>query len=171
MTSAILSHINTLAHSLASGDFNHCLTVCGDTPSLDGLDTIDSDYTLSIVDALRTVAQRQVTLETENLRYRIAIQQQHQLLTCNSDTITHNNTGDATGRSNNNGGTLNRTPTPSLSLTQVATERPTSENDLLSVADSSLLERLQQVSSLGKKQTDLTALNVFVVFLLSTHRM
>jgi hypothetical protein len=146
-----------LALSLANGDFNQCLTVCGDIPSLDGLDTIDSDYTLSIVDALRTVAQRQVTLETENLRYRIAIQQQHQLLTCNNDTITHNNTGDATSRSNNNGGTLNRTPTPSLSLTQVATERPTSENDLLSVADSSLLERLQQVSSLGKKQTTLKA--------------
>lgn len=147
MTTAILSHISTLAHALVKGDFNQCLDVCGDAPSLDALDTTDADYTLSIVAALRKVAQRQVTLETENLRYRIAIQQQHQLLTCNNDTLTHNNNGEATSRSNNAGDTL----TPSVSLTQVATERPTSENDLLSVTDSSLLERLQQVSSLGKK--------------------
>jgi hypothetical protein len=155
---AILSHINTLSLSLKKGDINTCLTTCLDTSSLDALDSTDSDTAHSIIDALKNIAQRQLALETENLRYRIVIQQQHQLLTCSNtgSTVIQDSTDNATPRNSNHGGTFNKTPTPSLSSTspQVVSEdtsylveNTTSENGLLSINDSPLLEKLHRMSS------------------------
>ncbi|CAO3598673.1 unnamed protein product [Absidia cylindrospora] len=147
MTS-ILSHINSLALSLKKGDVNACITTCLDNSCLEALDSIDKDSAQSTIAALKSIAQRQVALETENLRYRIAIKQQHQLLTCNNNNNSSNNGNNE----NSNGESFNKAPilsTSSTMSTQLSVEKPTPENELLSVNDFSLLEKLQQVSSLA----------------------
>ncbi|KAI8332873.1 hypothetical protein BC941DRAFT_380974 [Chlamydoabsidia padenii] len=144
MTTNILSHINSLTLHLAKNDINGCLNIFNNTPGLDALNSTDSEYTLSIIGALKNIAQRQITLETENLRYKIAIKQQHQLLTCNNETRVINEKYAPWGN-NSNGDSSCKNTTPSTS--PITTEKSTPEIDLLSVNDSSLLEKLEQVSS------------------------
>ncbi|ORZ18053.1 hypothetical protein BCR42DRAFT_436800 [Absidia repens] len=152
MTS-ILSHINSLALSLKKGDVSTCLTTCLDNSCLEDLDSTDKDLAQSTIAALKSIAQRQVALETENLRFRIAIQQQHQLLTCNNNNNNNNSNNSNNGSNEHiNTDSFNRAPalsTSSTTSTQLSMDKPTSENGLLSVNDSSLLEKLQQVSSLA----------------------
>ncbi|KAG2232028.1 hypothetical protein INT48_000583 [Thamnidium elegans] len=73
MTST-MEHLKDMILNLDKGDLDYCITQ--PIPNDD-----DQDVTILLHKALRSIANRQLKLETENKRYRIAIKQQHHLLT------------------------------------------------------------------------------------------
>lgn len=80
MSVQVLSIIQDTIHYLDKGRIDQCLSNRLSTEALDELDAKSAEIATSLEAALKNIAQRQLQLETENLRYRIAIQQQHQLL-------------------------------------------------------------------------------------------
>jgi hypothetical protein len=95
----VLEQIKDMVLHLDKGDLEYCITRSLTTEMSIPADQHDDQHTeeqeeaeeenISILlhKALRNIAQRQLKLETENKRYRIAIKQQHHLLThddCNS---------------------------------------------------------------------------------------
>lgn len=69
-----LEQLKDMVLHLDKGDLDYCITQ--PIP-----DEEDEDVSILLHKALRSIAQRQLKLETENKRYRIAIKQQHHLLT------------------------------------------------------------------------------------------
>ncbi|KAI7901643.1 uncharacterized protein BX663DRAFT_543988 [Cokeromyces recurvatus] len=119
---SLLSYIHDLVHNLEQGDIDHCLSNSIDTSKLgDKLSKQDSEKLSSIDLMLKKIAQRQLQLETENLRSRIMIQQQHQLLTAHDHEETSHT---------NNRHSSNHTIT-------------SDEDNLTTIHDSSLLEKLE----------------------------
>ncbi|CDH54714.1 sensor histidine kinase response regulator [Lichtheimia corymbifera JMRC:FSU:9682] len=80
MSVQVLSIIQDTIHHLDKGRIDQCLSNRLSAEALDELDSKSAEIATSLEAALKNIAQRQLQLETENLRYRIAIQQQHQLL-------------------------------------------------------------------------------------------
>ncbi|KAJ8661610.1 hypothetical protein O0I10_002416 [Lichtheimia ornata] len=80
MSVQVLSIIQDTIHHLDKGRIDQCLSNRLSAEALDELDPKSAEIATSLEAALKNIAQRQLQLETENLRYRIAIQQQHQLL-------------------------------------------------------------------------------------------
>jgi hypothetical protein len=121
---SVLEYIHNLVHNLEQGNIDHCLSSTNNSTDLtEQLNTRDSDLFNALESNLKKIAQRQLQLETENLRCRIMIQQQHQLLTTNHEKVTQ--------------------PTPSIPKTTTNKEEATSEDNLTSVQDISLLEKLE----------------------------
>jgi hypothetical protein len=132
---SVLRYVHDLVHNLNQGDIDHCLSKSIDLtkfnetlskPDLELLDALDSN--------LKKFAKRQLQLQTHILRSRIMIQQQHQLLTayghkekvmnCHQTDDNHKEQDDDDG---GGGGKLDTTP----------------EDNLSSVLDTSLLEKLE----------------------------
>lgn len=121
---SVLSYIHELVYNLEQGNIDHCLSNSIDlTPITNTLDKKEIDLFNALESNLKKIAQRQLQLETENLRSRIMIQQQHQLLTTqgHEEKVTPSNHHQAT--------TTNQDTTP--------------EDTLSSIHDSSLLEKLE----------------------------
>lgn len=83
-----LEQIKDMILRLDKGDLDYCITrTLPDTSTIpkttDGVADEDDkeDISFQLQKALKNIAQRQLKLETENKRYRIAIKQQHHLLT------------------------------------------------------------------------------------------
>lgn len=119
---SVLEYVHNLVNNLEQGNIDNCLS-SNNSPDfaniLQHLSTSDSDLFSALDLNLKKIAQRQLQLETENLRCRIMIQQQHQLLTTHhheEEKVMHQE------KTNNEN---------------------TSEDDLTSVHDTSLLEKLE----------------------------
>lgn len=132
---SVLRYVHDLVHNLEQGNIDHCLSNNNNTKTenlLEQLSKEDADLFNALELNLKKIAQRQLQLETENLRCRIMIQQQHQLLTAiptshhEEPKVTHNKTKKIEEIKENDEET-----------------NTTSEDNLTSVHDSSLLEKLE----------------------------
>lgn len=132
---SVLRYVHDLVHNLEQGNIDHCLSNNNNTKTenlLEQLSKEDADLFNALELNLKKIAQRQLQLETENLRCRIMIQQQHQLLTAiptanhEEPKVTHNKTKEIEEIKEND--------------EEINT---TSEDNLTSVHDSSLLEKLE----------------------------
>ncbi|CAO3649641.1 unnamed protein product [Mucor hiemalis] len=132
---SVLRYVHDLVHNLEQGNIDHCLSNNNNTKTenlLEQLSEEDADLFNAFELNLKKIAQRQLQLETENLRCRIMIQQQHQLLTAIPTTnheepkVMHNKTKKI----------------DEVKESDVETTA-TSEDNLTSVHDSSLLEKLE----------------------------
>lgn len=74
---AVLQYFYEMIQDLDQGHLDQCLSK---QLSCDALSTEETALASAMDTALKKVAQRQLRLETDNLRYRIAMQQQHQIL-------------------------------------------------------------------------------------------
>ncbi|KAL0092787.1 hypothetical protein J3Q64DRAFT_1633477 [Phycomyces blakesleeanus] len=74
MSLSALHHIRQAVLSLDSGNFDAC-----PAQSIDQLDPSQADLVKAIDVALQSIAQRQLRLETDNLRYKVALKHQQQL--------------------------------------------------------------------------------------------
>ncbi|KAI8064161.1 hypothetical protein BC940DRAFT_321266 [Gongronella butleri] len=110
-----LDYVHNMIQYLDQGNLDHCLSQRLPDVFLDdddeSKDKNDERAMLRYMDsALKNIAQRQLQLETENLRYRISIQQQRYLYQTNHDDTT----------------------TPATTTT--ATTTPTNDDDIVSHA-------------------------------------
>ncbi|KAI9364781.1 hypothetical protein BD770DRAFT_469190 [Pilaira anomala] len=76
-----MEQLKDMILNLDKGDLDYCITQ--PIPTDD-----DQDVTILLHKALKSIAKRQLKLETENKRYRIAIKQQHHLLTHDKEEQT-----------------------------------------------------------------------------------
>ncbi|KAI7880908.1 hypothetical protein K492DRAFT_236965 [Lichtheimia hyalospora FSU 10163] len=145
MSTTVLTYIQDIVHSLDKGRIDQCLSSKLSTDTLDQLDSKHVEIATALDAALKNIAQRQLQLETENLRYRIAIQQQHQLLTCQQTDREYDQHHEDT---NNDEDTV-PLPTSSTMLvtnqdsTEQADSHMTPEDGIPTVQDASLIERMQ----------------------------
>jgi hypothetical protein len=149
---SVLRYVHDLVHNLEQGDIDHCLSKSIDlTKFSETLSKADSELLNALDLNLKKIAQRQLQLETENLRSRIMIQQQHQLLTAqgHEEKVTNrqqtdNNHkfdqddsggggGSSSSSSNSSGGDGDGGDKTNI----------TPEDNLSSVHDTSLLEKLE----------------------------
>ncbi|CAO3660045.1 unnamed protein product [Rhizopus stolonifer] len=115
----VLSYIHGVVQNIEQGNIDHCLSNSLESnPLLSTLNEKDADLLQQLDLNLKKIAQRQLQLETENLRSRIMIQQQHQLFTSNDH---EDNKSSITSQE----------------------QQGTPEDELTSVHDASLLEKLQ----------------------------
>lgn len=138
---SVLRYVHDLIHNLEQGDIDHCLSKSIDLTNFDEtLNKTDSELLVALDLNLKKIAQRQLQLETENLRSRIMIQQQHQLLTAHGheEKVTNRHQTDNNYTFDNNvdddesGGGLEKEKSDI-----------TPEDNLSSVHDTSLLEKLE----------------------------
>ncbi len=104
---SVLRYVHDLVHNLEQGNIDHCLSNTNNKTEniLQQLSKQDADLFNALDLNLKKIAQRQLQLETENLRCRIMIQQQHQLLTATPTSTPHHeeeSTTKVTLKSNNN---------------------------------------------------------------------
>ena len=125
---SVIRYVYGLVHNLEQGNIDHCLSHSIDSSQFDEtLSAADTDLLNALDSNLKKIAQRQLQLETENLRSRIMIQQQHQLLTAsNHEEKDHSESSKGPSQEDKER-TTNTTP----------------EDSLTSVHDSSLLEKLE----------------------------
>lgn len=117
---SVLEYVHNLVNNLEKGNIDNCLSANNDFSNiLQHLSATDADLFSALDSNLKKIAQRQLQLETENLRCRIMIQQQHQLLT------THHHEEEK------------------VMQQEKTNNENTSEDDLTSVHDTSLLEKLE----------------------------
>lgn len=83
----VLTYIHDFVYNLEQGNIDNCLSNSIDISK--SLTKQDADLFNAIDLNLKKIAQRQLQLESENLRSRIMIQQQHQLLTTQSHEDRH----------------------------------------------------------------------------------
>ncbi|KAG1457846.1 hypothetical protein G6F46_002176 [Rhizopus delemar] len=115
----VLSYVHGLVQNIEQGNIDHCLSNSIESnPLLSQLNEQDAELLKQLDLNLRKIAQRQLQLETENLRCRIMIQQQHQLFTSHDHE-------------------------DSKSTIASQEHQGTPEDELTSVHDSSLLEKLE----------------------------
>ena len=138
-TMTTLEDIKDMVLRLDKGDLEYCITKTLPEQSIpdDG-----DDISTLLQKALKNIAQRQLKLETENKRYRIAIKQQHHLLTHDDQ---HNKEKDPSVNIKNMSNTT-------INDTSKAT---TPEDCISSFRTSPMLEKLQ-LSPPGKKKMPLS---------------
>lgn len=169
-TMSVIQYIHDLVNNLEQGNIDHCLSNAIDMSNFDELSKTDSDLLNALDLNLKKIAQRQLQLETENLRSRIMIQQQHQLLTAHGheekvmsrnhqqtekNNNKHKEDGDDGGGGGGDGGTNHSESKENGKERSISITTP--EDNLTSIYDSSLLDKLensyrqhQQKSYFGK---------------------
>ena len=156
MSAIVLNHVHDIIRDLDQGHLDHCLSKQLTRDTLDNLQPADAELASTLDAALKNIAQRQLMLETDNLRYRIAIQQQYQLL-----TAAQGDDDKATTKNNANNSEEQQLPKPTKTTSKVTTKSDeqynndnnlttttkkigtTSEDGLSTIKDSSLLEKMQ----------------------------
>lgn len=78
MGTVVLPYINDLLQNFEQGHYDQCLK--GSPPAYDQLSTDDQTSISAIEATIKSLVERHVRLETENLRYQVALRQQQQLL-------------------------------------------------------------------------------------------
>ncbi|KAI9322772.1 hypothetical protein BX666DRAFT_657927 [Dichotomocladium elegans] len=81
MSVTVLNYVRDIVRDLDQGHLDHCLSKQLGRDTLNCLRPEEAELASSLDAALKNIAQRQLMLETDNLRYRIALKQQYQLLT------------------------------------------------------------------------------------------
>ncbi|CAO3639631.1 unnamed protein product [Mucor fragilis] len=155
-TMSVIQYIHDLVNNLEQGNIDHCLSNAIDMSNFDELSKTDSDLLNALDLNLKKIAQRQLQLETENLRSRIMIQQQHQLLTAHGheekvmsrnhqqtekNNNKHKEDGDDGGGGGGDGGTNHSESRENGKERSISTTTP--EDNLTSIHDSSLLDKLE----------------------------
>lgn len=150
MSTTVLSYIQDVVHSLDKGRIDQCLSNKLSPDTLDQLDSKHAEIATALDAALKNIAQRQLQLETENLRYRIAIQQQHQLLTCQQNDREYdqhhedtNNDEDTVPLPTSSSSSSSTMLVTNQDSTQQADSHMTPEDGIPTVQDASLIERMQ----------------------------
>ncbi|KAL0089494.1 hypothetical protein J3Q64DRAFT_1728854 [Phycomyces blakesleeanus] len=126
MTASILNYIKSMVESMEQRDIEACLKSRLTKETLDTLDPVHVEMATFLDSTLKQIAQRQLDLETENLRYRIAIQQQHQMLTSHYDPEEDTDP-----------------PPPDLNRQETHDNNATSEEGISTVQNTSMLEQMQ----------------------------
>ncbi|KAI9497301.1 hypothetical protein BDB00DRAFT_868740 [Zychaea mexicana] len=171
MSATVLDYVRDIIQDLDQRHLDHCLSKQLTRDTLGNLQPADAELASTLDAALKRIAQYQLMLETDNLRYRIAIQQQYQLLTGaqgdddkNASAVSKNNLNNTT-RNNND---QQQSPTPTTTTTSkpattksdqepdhadnnnttaaTATTKKvamTPEDGISTIRDSSLLEKMQ----------------------------
>lgn len=117
---SLLSYIHSLVQNVEQGNIDQCLSNSIESNSIyKELNEKDAELLKQLDLNLKKIAQRQLHLETENLRCRIMIQQQHQLFTSHDHEEK------------------------SIITSQTKEEGATPEDELTSIHDSSLLDKLE----------------------------
>lgn len=78
MGTVVLPYINDLLQNFEQGHYDQCLK--GSPPAYDQLSAEDRKSISAIEATIKSLVERHVRLETENLRYQVALRQQQQLL-------------------------------------------------------------------------------------------
>ncbi|KAG2225399.1 hypothetical protein INT45_010035 [Circinella minor] len=156
MSAIVLNHVRDIIRDLDQGHLDHCLSKQLTRDTLDNLQPADAELASTLDAALKNIAQRQLMLETDNLRYRIAIQQQYQLL-----TAAQGDDDKTTAKNNGNNSEEQQLPKPTKNTSKITTKSDeqynsdnnittttkkigtTSEDGLSTIKDSSLLEKMQ----------------------------
>jgi hypothetical protein len=152
---SVLQYVHDLVQNLEQGKIDQCLSNSIDNNLLGQLNKSDSDLLSTLDLNLKKIAHRQLQLETENLRCRIMIQQQHQLFT------SHGHEEKSTSQEQNHHFDSEKdedeiTTTCTTKSTTNTTNRSklTPEDNLTSIRDSSLLDKLEssyrQMSALNE---------------------
>lgn len=142
MSAIVLNYVQDIVQCLDKGRIDYCLSNRLTAETLDSLDPHYAEIANSLDTALKNIAQRQLQLETENLRYRIAIQQQHQLLTSQQSEDPRQDSAE------------DDVPLPSSALSSNTTSADkhddaddhahmTPEDGIPTIRDSSMIERMQ----------------------------
>lgn len=129
MSALVLNYVRDIVRDLDQGHLDHCLSKQLDRDTLDKLQPEEVDMATALDTALKNIAQKQLMLETDNLRYRIAIQQQYQLLTasqCESSEDITAKTPPATSTATAAANTI----IPSSSLASSASASNNQEHDI-----------------------------------------
>ncbi|CAO3676398.1 unnamed protein product [Rhizopus microsporus] len=117
---SLLSYIHSLVQNVEQGNIDQCLSNSIESNTIyKELNEKDAELLKQLDLNLKKIAQRQLHLETENLRCRIMIQQQHQLFTSHDHEEK------------------------SIITSQTKEEGATPEDELTSIHDSSLLDKLE----------------------------
>ncbi|ORE08495.1 hypothetical protein BCV72DRAFT_261468, partial [Rhizopus microsporus var. microsporus] len=117
---SLLSYVHSLVQNVEQGNIDQCLSNSIESNSIyKELNEKDAELLKQLDLNLKKIAQRQLHLETENLRCRIMIQQQHQLFTSHDHEEK------------------------SIITSQAKEEGTTPEDELTSIHDSSLLDKLE----------------------------
>ena len=90
MGTVVLPYIHDLLQNFEQGHYDQCLKGTPTPSNLHELSSKDTETLNAIETSLKSLVERHVRLETENLRYQVALRQQQQLL-CNAgkrDTMT-----------------------------------------------------------------------------------
>ncbi|KAI9486938.1 MAG: hypothetical protein EXX96DRAFT_535140 [Benjaminiella poitrasii] len=101
----VLQQIKDMVVHLNKGDLDYCLSQPQppQQQTIPSSPPIPTDETLlTIQKALKSIAERQLKLETENKRYRIAIKQQHHLLSHHEDVADEEIPESVVNNNNNN---------------------------------------------------------------------
>ncbi|KAF7727029.1 hypothetical protein EC973_008076 [Apophysomyces ossiformis] len=80
MSLAVLNHVKDIAVNLDQGKIDYCLSNRLPPDTLERLSPEDAEIAKAIETALKSIAERQLQLQSDNLRYRIAMEQQRRLL-------------------------------------------------------------------------------------------
>lgn len=133
MSAVVLDYVHDIVQDLDQGHLDRCLSKHLARDTLDNLHPPDAELASSLDAALKSIAQRQLMLQTENLRYRIAIQQQHQLLTAQHEQHAEDKKDDE--------------PAPRTSTTNDETASRknslvTPEDGISTIKDSSMLDKM-----------------------------
>lgn len=78
MGTVVLPYIHDILSNFEQGHYDQCLK--GTHPALDQLTSADRDSVNAIEATIKSLVERHVRLETENLRYQVAFRQQQLLL-------------------------------------------------------------------------------------------
>lgn len=160
MSATVLDYVQDIVYNLNKGRIDQCLSNRLSPDTLNSLDSHHADLANSLDTALKNIAQRQLQLETENLRYRIALQQQHQLLTTQQTddqdcadsrptspvpTTTNNNNSNSKSNAiqDESHDTAISTTHAIPSTASTAAAHTTPEEGIPSVKDASLIDRMQ----------------------------
>jgi hypothetical protein len=79
MGTVVLPYIHDILQNFELGHYDQCLKGAA-PPELEQLSSQDRQSLNAIEDSLKALVERHVRLETENLRYQVALRQQQQLL-------------------------------------------------------------------------------------------
>jgi hypothetical protein len=78
MGTVVLPYIHDILQNFEQGHYDQCLK--GTPPALDQLNSSERESISAIEATIKSLVERHVRLETENLRYQVAFRQQQQLL-------------------------------------------------------------------------------------------
>ncbi|KAF7729321.1 hypothetical protein EC973_004577 [Apophysomyces ossiformis] len=129
MTTLAFQHIHDIVCSLERNQYESILNKSLPPSSKSALEDPNRELVTNIELCLKNIAQRQLRLETENLRYRIALRQQHQFLLSQNDGQS--------GKDNN--------PQVVVDLAQDEAHRATPEDGIDSIGNSSILDRIEAI--------------------------
>lgn len=146
MGTVVLPYIHDILQNFEHGHYDQCLKGPA-PPELEQLTSQDREALKAIENSLKALVERHVRLETENLRYQVALRQQQQLL---QSQLENHHPSDKEAQ---DASSLSSPPNPSSKEKLSADTQPTSsvlpatpEDGIWSVKDASVLDKVKTKS-------------------------